>query len=62
MELLDKLKLDVIEANTLEQKTQNQADCEEWKRERKLRFTASNFGKIDEGRFSGSVFTSSRKP
>ena len=46
MEVLDKLKLDVIEANTLEQKTQDQADCEEWKRGRKLRFTASNFGKI----------------
>lgn len=46
MELLDKLKLDVIEANTLEQKTQDQTDCQEWKRERKLRFTASNLGKI----------------
>ena len=46
MELLNKLKLDVIEANTLEQKTQDQADCNEWKQERKLRFTASNFGKI----------------
>ena len=46
MEVLDKLKLDVIEANTLEQKTQDQADCEEWKRARKLRITASNFRKI----------------
>ena len=45
-ELLNKLKVDVIGANSLEQKTQDQADCEEWKRERKLRFTASNFGKI----------------
>lgn len=46
MEVLDKLKLDVIEANTLEQKTQDQADCEEWKRRRKLRITASNLRKI----------------
>ena len=45
-ELLNKLKVDVIGANSLEQKIQDQADCEEWKRERKLRFTASNFGKI----------------
>ena len=45
-ELLNKLKVNFIEANSLEQKTQDQADCEEWKRERKVRFIASNFAKI----------------
>ena len=46
MELLNKLKVNVIEANTLEHKTQEQANCEDWKRKRKLKFAASNFGKF----------------
>lgn len=45
-ELLKSLSVNVIEANKLEEKTREQAECEEWMRERKLRFTASNFGKI----------------
>ncbi|CAH3107997.1 unnamed protein product, partial [Pocillopora meandrina] len=46
MELLKSLTVGVIEANKMEEKTREQASCEEWMRERKLRFTASNFGKI----------------
>ena len=45
-ELLRSLIVNVIEANKIEEKTRDQAHCEEWKRERKLRFTASNFGKV----------------
>lgn len=45
-ELLKRLSVNVIEANTLEQKTREQAGCAEWMQERKHRFTASNFGKI----------------
>jgi len=45
-ELLDTLKVNVIEANKLEETTRAQAGCDEWKKQRKFRFTASNFGKI----------------
>ena len=45
-ELLRSLIVNVIEANKIEEKTRDQADCKEWKRERKLRFIASNFGNI----------------
>lgn len=46
MELLKSLTVNVIEANKIEEKTREQASCNKWMRERKLRFTASNFGKI----------------
>lgn len=36
----------MIDANKLEEETRDQAECDEWMREWKLRFTASNFGKI----------------
>ena len=42
------LTVNVIEANKMEEKTRDQADCEEWMRQRKFRFTASNFGKISK--------------
>lgn len=45
-ELLDSLRVNAIDSNKLEEKTRDQAECDEWMRERKLRFTASNFGKI----------------
>ena len=44
--LLDKLKVDADKVNEIERKTRGQSDCLEWKNERKLRFTASNFGLI----------------
>ena len=45
-ELLESLRVNVIDANKLEEKTRDQAECDEWMRERKLRLTASYFGKI----------------
>ena len=47
-ELLRNLTVIVIEANKMEEKTRDQADCEDWIRQRKFRFTASNFGKISQ--------------
>ena len=44
--LLDRLQVDVDKINEIERKTQRQSDCEEWRNERKFRFTASNFGLI----------------
>ena len=45
-ELLDSLTVNLIEATSLEEKTRGQSESEEWVKERKLRFNASNFGKI----------------
>ena len=45
-ELLESLRVNVIDAAKLEEKARDQAECDEWMRERKLRFTASNFRKI----------------
>ena len=55
-ELLRNLTVNVIEANKMEEKTRDQADCEEWMRQRKFRFTASNFGKISRGQRSHTKF------
>ena len=47
-DLLQILMVDCDRINEIESKTRGQADCEEWKNERKFRliFTASNFGLI----------------
>ena len=42
---LKSLRVNVIDANKLEEKTSDRAECDKWIREQKLRFTASNFGK-----------------
>jgi len=42
--LLNSLQVDEDKLNDIEIKTHSQAGCPEWKRERKFRFTASNFG------------------
>ena len=44
--LLEKLCVDEEKINDIETKTREQSNCEEWKQERRLRFTASNFGLI----------------
>lgn len=44
--LLDRLQVDADKINEIERKTQRRSDCEEWRNERKFRFTASNFGLI----------------
>ena len=44
--LLEKLSVDEEKINDIETKTRGQSNCEEWKQERKFRFTASNFGLI----------------
>lgn len=44
--LLDNLKLNTIQSNKIEQSTTMQAKSEEWFKERKYRFTASNFARI----------------
>lgn len=46
LELLTNLKLDVFAIDELQRRTIEQANCEEWKKERSKRLTASNFGKI----------------
>ena len=46
IELLNSLQVDADKVSLIERKTQAQRDCEEWKNERKFRFTASNFGLI----------------
>ena len=46
--LLEKIQVDVDELNEIERKTREQSTCQEWKDERKFRFTASNFGLIRE--------------
>ena len=49
-ELLESLRVSVIDTSKLEEKTRDQAECGERTRERKLRFMASNFGKISRRR------------
>ncbi|XP_031550147.1 uncharacterized protein LOC116287598 [Actinia tenebrosa] len=44
--LLDFLFVDEDEISHIEQITKNQAECDEWKRQRKYRFTASSFDLI----------------
>lgn len=44
--LLEKLQADDDKVNEIERKTRGQSNCQEWKDERKFRFTASNFGLI----------------
>ena len=44
--LLEKLSVDEQKINDIETKTRGKSNCEEWKQERKLRFTTSNFGLI----------------
>ena len=46
--LLEKIQVDVDKLNEIERKTREQSNCQEWKDERKFRFTASNFGLIKE--------------
>lgn len=45
-EFLTSLKLNEIEIIELNRRTIDQSNNEEWKKERSLRLTASNFGKI----------------
>ena len=42
-EFFEGLRVDVIQANNMEERTRGQANCEEWMTKRKWRFTASNF-------------------
>ena len=44
--LLEKITVDDDKVNEIERKTRGQSQCNEWKDERKFRFTASNFGLI----------------
>lgn len=44
--LLRNIKVDKSQVNDIETKTRGQSGSEEWKRERRFRFTASNFGLI----------------
>lgn len=46
MNILDSLKVNVPEANKIEEETRGQHQCEQWMKERKMRFTASNFGRV----------------
>lgn len=39
--LLEKLRVDEEKINDIETKTQGQSYCEEWKQQRKFRFTVS---------------------
>jgi len=41
-----KLKLTSEEIHALERRTVDQSSSDEWRRQRKMRFTASNFGKF----------------
>lgn len=43
---LKKLKLTNKEIKQLERSTTNQSQSDEWRRQRKMRLTASNFGKV----------------
>lgn len=45
-EFLKKLKLTNEEIKLLERSTINQSQSNEWRRQRKMRLTASNFGKV----------------
>jgi len=46
LKFLASLKLNMHEINELQSRTVEQSNCEEWKKERSKRLTASNFGKI----------------
>lgn len=46
LELLTNLKLSMFEIDELQHRTVEQVNCEEWKKERSKRLTASKFGKI----------------
>ena len=46
IKLLDYLKVNLMDANKIEERTRAQHACEEWAMERKIRFTASKFGRI----------------
>lgn len=46
LEFLASLKLSIYEINELQSRTVEQSNCEEWKKERYKRLTASNFGRI----------------
>lgn len=45
-DLLKSLQVDSDQVAEIERKTQAQGDCEEWRKERQFRFTASNFSQI----------------
>lgn len=45
-EFLKKLKLTNEEIQSLERSTTNQSQSDEWRRQRKMRLTASNFGQV----------------
>ena len=57
--LLEKLCVDEEKINDIETKTQGQSNCEEWKQERKFRFTASNFGLISARKRNHESFVNS---
>ena len=44
--LLDDLKVTMLDANKIEENTKAQHTCSAWTEERKIRFTASNFGRV----------------
>jgi len=46
VDFLSKLKLTSKEIHALERRTVDQSSSDEWRRQRKMRLTASNFGKI----------------
>ncbi len=46
--LRDKLQISLCEAISLEKRTVQQSQCVEWREQRKLRLTASNFGKVNK--------------
>jgi len=53
-EFLKKLKLTNEEIKLLERSTINQSQSNEWRRQRKMRLTASNFGKVARLRLTTS--------
>ena len=57
--LLEKLCVDEEKINDIETKTRGQSNCEEWKQERKFRFTASNFGLISARKRNHESFVNS---
>lgn len=44
--LLDELKVNMLDANKIEENTRDQHNCNAWTEQRRYRFTASNFGKV----------------
>ena len=57
--LLEKLRVDEKKIKDIETKTRGQSNCEEWKQERKFRFTASNFGLISARKRNHDTFVNS---